>query len=103
MPPASVPNAAPPVTRYVDGVLGRPTFVRSRSLWIRQSKIRNRNCRRTTAPVPMLLPNPLIVGGLVMSTPECIFCKIAAGEIPSQKVFDSDAAMAFLDTSPLAE
>ncbi|MCK4601628.1 MAG: HIT family protein [Phycisphaerae bacterium] len=35
--------------------------------------------------------------------PDCIFCKIVAGEIPATKVFADDTAMAFLDVGPLAE
>ena len=34
---------------------------------------------------------------------DCIFCKIAAGTIPSAKVLDDAAAFAFLDIGPLAE
>lgn len=34
---------------------------------------------------------------------DCIFCKIAAGEIPCTKLFEDDAAVAFLDIGPLAE
>ena len=30
----------------------------------------------------------------------CIFCKIANGEIPSNKVFENDKVFAFLDISP---
>ncbi len=30
----------------------------------------------------------------------CIFCKIASGEIPSKKVYEDNHAFAFLDTSP---
>ena len=33
---------------------------------------------------------------------DCIFCKIARGEIPSHKVYDDAHAMAFLDIHPLA-
>ena len=33
---------------------------------------------------------------------ECIFCKIAAGTIPSQKVFEDDRVMAFEDIQPMA-
>ena len=36
-------------------------------------------------------------------TAECIFCKIVAGEIPCLKVFEDDAALAFLDVGPLAD
>ncbi len=33
---------------------------------------------------------------------DCIFCKIAAGEIPSNKVYEDDACLAFYDLSPQA-
>ena len=33
---------------------------------------------------------------------DCIFCKIAAGEIPSTKVFEDDVCVAFNDLSPQA-
>ncbi len=32
----------------------------------------------------------------------CLFCKIAKGEIPSQKVYEDDAVLAFRDISPAA-
>lgn len=32
----------------------------------------------------------------------CIFCKIAAGEIPAHKVYESDDFLAFLDIHPLS-
>lgn len=31
---------------------------------------------------------------------DCIFCKIIAGEIPSYKVYEDDATLAFLDIHP---
>lgn len=31
---------------------------------------------------------------------DCLFCKIIAGDIPSKKVYEDDAAYAFLDISP---
>lgn len=31
---------------------------------------------------------------------DCIFCKIIAGEIPSHKVYEDDATLAFLDIHP---
>jgi len=34
---------------------------------------------------------------------DCIFCKIAAGDIPSQKIYESDQALAFLDIHPLSD
>lgn len=33
---------------------------------------------------------------------DCIFCKIAAGEIPSTKVYEDDRVLAFKDINPLA-
>ncbi|MBE6884511.1 MAG: histidine triad nucleotide-binding protein [Ruminococcaceae bacterium] len=33
---------------------------------------------------------------------DCIFCKIAAGEIPSNKVFEDDQVLAFYDLDPQA-
>lgn len=33
---------------------------------------------------------------------DCIFCKIAAGEIPSKKVYEDDEIIAFYDLSPQA-
>ncbi len=35
--------------------------------------------------------------------PDCIFCKIAAGQIPANTVLETDRAMAFLDIGPLSE
>lgn len=33
---------------------------------------------------------------------DCIFCKIAAGEIPSNKVYEDDKVLAFYDIEPKA-
>lgn len=33
---------------------------------------------------------------------DCLFCKIIAGEIPSEKVFENDDVFAFKDISPQA-
>ncbi len=33
--------------------------------------------------------------------PDCVFCKIVAGEIPSARVYESDRAVAFLDIQPV--
>lgn len=33
---------------------------------------------------------------------DCIFCKIIAGEIPSNKVYEDDAMLAFADINPQA-
>lgn len=32
---------------------------------------------------------------------DCIFCKIIAGEIPAQKVYEDDETLAFLDLNPV--
>ena len=34
---------------------------------------------------------------------DCIFCKIANGEIPSQKVYENEDVFAFLDIKPFTE
>ena len=34
--------------------------------------------------------------------PDCVFCKIAAGEIPCQKVYEDDEMLAFHDIQPSA-
>jgi len=39
----------------------------------------------------------------VETDPECIFCKIAAGQIPCAKLLEDDAALAFLDIGPVAD
>ena len=33
---------------------------------------------------------------------DCLFCKIIAGEIPSKKVYEDDAVLAFHDIAPMA-
>jgi histidine triad (HIT) family protein len=33
---------------------------------------------------------------------ECIFCKIAAGEVPAEKIYEDDSLIAFLDISPIS-
>ncbi|MFA7434303.1 MAG: HIT family protein [Gemmobacter sp.] len=35
-----------------------------------------------------------------MTTP-CLFCRIAAGELPAHKVYEDDAVLAFLDLHPI--
>jgi histidine triad (HIT) family protein len=35
-----------------------------------------------------------------MSDPDCIFCKIVAGEIPSHKIDEDDNTLAFMDINP---
>ena len=37
-----------------------------------------------------------------MSDPDCLFCKIIAGEIPAAKVYEDDHTVAFEDVNPQA-
>ena len=37
-----------------------------------------------------------------MSEPDCLFCKIAGGEIPSNKVYEDELCYAFYDIAPQA-
>jgi len=37
-----------------------------------------------------------------MQDPNCIFCKIAAGKIPTKVIVQNERAMALLDAFPLA-
>ena len=34
--------------------------------------------------------------------PDCIFCQVAAGELPSTKVFETETVLAFQDVNPAA-
>ena len=36
-----------------------------------------------------------------MSPSDCVFCKIRDGQIPSMKVYEDDATLAFMDINPL--
>jgi histidine triad (HIT) family protein len=38
----------------------------------------------------------------VIQDPNCLFCKIAKGEIPSQKVYEDEEIYAFKDINPAA-
>jgi histidine triad (HIT) family protein len=38
-----------------------------------------------------------------MHSTSCIFCKIAAGEIPSEKIFENADLLAFLDIRPVTK
>jgi histidine triad (HIT) family protein len=37
-----------------------------------------------------------------MAEPDCLFCKIVTGEIPSTKVYEDEKAVAFKDINPQA-
>ena len=38
-----------------------------------------------------------------MSDKDCLFCKIIAGEIPSEKAYEDDTTYAFKDINPKAK
>lgn len=38
-----------------------------------------------------------------MTSKDCIFCKIIAGEIPSKKIFEDELVVAFPDINPVAK
>ena len=38
-----------------------------------------------------------------MSAQECIFCKIASGQIPATKVYEDEVVVAFLDIGPVSD
>jgi histidine triad (HIT) family protein len=38
-----------------------------------------------------------------MSAQECIFCRIASGQIPAIKVYEDDVVVAFLDIGPISD
>ena len=38
-----------------------------------------------------------------MTTADCIFCKIVAGDIPAARIYEDDHVLAFLDIGPLSQ
>ena len=40
---------------------------------------------------------------MMKADPDCVFCKIVAGQIPCAKLLEDDAALAFLDIGPVAQ
>ena len=38
-----------------------------------------------------------------MSTQDCIFCKIIAGQIPCNKIYEDESVFAFLDIGPVSD
>jgi histidine triad (HIT) family protein len=38
-----------------------------------------------------------------MSADSCLFCKMAAGQIPVVKIFEDDVVLAFLDINPISD
>jgi histidine triad (HIT) family protein len=49
----------------------------------------------------MIAPQNLNLEQTMPTDPNCIFCKIVAGQIPVFTVFEDDAVLAFLDISPI--
>lgn len=39
---------------------------------------------------------------MTQSDPDCLFCKIVAGELPSEKLYEDEEIVAFRDVSPQA-
>ena len=37
-----------------------------------------------------------------MSDPDCLFCKIVAGDVPAESVYEDDSVLAFRDINPQA-
>lgn len=48
----------------------------------------------TKTNTPDLLPG---------AVPDCLFCKLAAGQIPSTKIYEDDRVLAFMDINPINE
>jgi histidine triad (HIT) family protein len=46
--------------------------------------------------------NVTVLFGSIPIMPDCLFCKIIAGKIPSKKVFEDDRVYAFEDIQPKA-
>lgn len=55
-----------------------------------------------SSQAPASLRLNLLFRGARMSASNCIFCKIASGEIPSIRLLDTPDVLAFLDIGPLA-
>jgi histidine triad (HIT) family protein len=53
----------------------------------------------TVAPTPAG-PGQITQGELTVK--DCVFCRIVAGEIPSTRLFEDDATVAFRDVNPAA-
>ena len=51
---------------------------------------------------PDISVSPKTLGDMVMME-DCLFCKIVAGKIPSEKVYEDDAVFAFLDVFPASQ
>jgi histidine triad (HIT) family protein len=40
---------------------------------------------------------------MVMNAQDCVFCKIASGQIPATKIYEDDIVVAFLDIGPISD
>ena len=38
-----------------------------------------------------------------MSSDDCVFCKIAGGELPAAKIYEDEVTLAFLDVGPISD
>ncbi len=38
-----------------------------------------------------------------MSADDCVFCKIAAGEIPATRIYEDEVVLVFLDVGPISD
>src|SRR5512145_3556586 len=47
-------------------------------------------------------PRAAVDGNGMQQDPNCIFCKIARGEIPSRKIYEDAEVLAFHDINPVA-
>lgn len=47
--------------------------------------------------------NPVNTRKKMNPDPDCVFCKILAGEIPSIKLYEDDSTLAFMDINPASE
>ena len=75
----------------------------SDSLVEKQSKFWERRPVRKGFSVGLLIEQQVVCceGGVRVSQ-DCLFCRIAAGEIPSDKVFENERIFAFRDINPVA-
>lgn len=53
---------------------------------------------RQAADIMIFIEN--IAGGVLMTNDDCIFCKIAGGDIPSDTVYEDDLFRVILDLNP---
>ena len=68
------------------------------SIWFLYRVVRGWLALNDRKPMPM--PETRSAG--VHTDPNCIFCKIVAGQIPAKKVYEDDQILAFHDIHPWA-